>query len=169
MHTRKALYLPALLLPLLLVTQVWGEKDEQAPARPEYIGAKSCRACHIRQHRAWKKMPHAAAWEKLPAEFRAPDKKDAKGRACISCHVTGYGEPGGFVSATESAHLLGVQCEACHGPGSQHRALAKQLSAAKKKFADGDDKRIVLNPTNCADCHNPHVSYAKKYAPKAGD
>ena len=164
----KALYLSALFMPLLLVAQVWGEKDEKPQAAPTYIGAKSCKACHIKQHRGWSKMKHSQAWENLPAEFRAPDKKDAKGRACVSCHVTGYGQPGGFVSAEGSKHLLGVQCEACHGPGSEHKALAKQLSAAKQKFQDGQEKLILLKPTSCADCHNPHVSFAKKYGPKAG-
>ena len=166
----KALYLLGLFVPLLLVAQVWGEKKDDAPkAKPTYLGAKSCKMCHIKQHRSWKEMKHAQAWENLPAEFRTPDKKDDKGRACISCHVTGYQQPGGFESADKSAHLLGVQCEACHGPGSLHKAAANKLRAAKlKKFPADADKFIQLKPTNCADCHNPHLSYAKKYKPKAG-
>ena len=163
----KALYLLGLFVPLLLVAQVWGEKKDDAPkAKPTYLGAKSCKPCHIKMHRSWAKMKHAQAWENLPKEFRAPDKKDAKGRACISCHVTGYGQAGGFVNAIESKHLLGVQCEVCHGPGSQHKAAVKALPKANRKFPAGADKFIQLKPTNCADCHNPHVSYAKKYGPK---
>ncbi|MHC4134732.1 MAG: multiheme c-type cytochrome [Planctomycetota bacterium] len=165
----KALYLSGLVIPLLLAAQVWGEKEGDAPqARPTYVGAKSCKACHIKQHRSWSKMKHAQAWKNLPKESRAPGKKDDKGRACISCHVTGYGQPGGFVNVNESKHLLGVQCEACHGPGSKHKATAKQLAAAKKKFPAGADRFILLKPTDCADCHNPHVSYAKKFGPKGG-
>ncbi|MHC4970928.1 MAG: multiheme c-type cytochrome [Planctomycetota bacterium] len=167
----KALYLvlPGLLLPLLFVAQARGEKEKDAPPpKPTYVGAKSCRMCHAKQHRGWRKMKHAQAWENLPAAFRAADKKDEKGRACISCHVTGYGKPGGFESADKSTHLLGVQCESCHGPGSLHKAAAKKLPKGNKKFPEGADKLIQLKPTNCADCHNPHVSYAKKYKPKPG-
>lgn len=163
----KALYLSplALLASFLLVAQVRGEKEQQA--KPTYVGAKSCKMCHMKQHRTWKKMKHSQAWENLPAQYRT--KTDAKGRACVSCHVTGYQEPGGFESADKSAHLLGVQCEACHGPGSLHKAAANKLRAAKlKKFPQGADKFIQLKPTNCAECHNPHVSYAKQYKPKAG-
>lgn len=165
----KALYLfpLGLLAPLLLVAQARGEKEQQP--KPTYVGAKSCKMCHMKQHRAWKKMKHAQAWENLPKEFRAAGKTDDRGRACISCHVTGYQQPGGFESADKSAHLLGVQCEACHGPGSLHKAAANQLRAAKvKKFPEGANKFIQLKPTNCADCHNPHVSYAKKYKRKPG-
>jgi formate-dependent nitrite reductase cytochrome c552 subunit len=165
----KSLYLILLGLPasLLLVTQVRGEKEKEAPpAPPKYVGESVCRRCHIKQHRAWKKMKHAQAWQNLPKEFKAADQKDAKGRACVSCHVTGYGQAGGFEDAKKSENLLGVQCEACHGPGSRHEATAKQLAKNGKKFQAGQDKFIRLKPTSCADCHNPHVSYAKKYKPK---
>ena len=88
----------------------------------KYVGEKSCKKCHLKQHRGWKKMAHAKAWEQLPAKYHDPAQKDDEGRSCISCHVTGFGKGDldGFVDAEKSAHLMGVQCEACHGPGSKH-------------------------------------------------
>jgi len=50
-------------------------------------------------------------------------KKDAT-PDCIPCHVLGYSQPGGFVNGTMSPHLTNVQCENCHGMGTQHEAFA---------------------------------------------
>ena len=41
--------------------------------------------------------------------------KDEQGRACVQCHVTGYGEPNGFVSVEKAPDLVNVGCESCHG------------------------------------------------------
>ncbi len=134
-----------------------------------YIGASACKKCHIKEDRAWKKMKHASAWENLPEKYRDPSQKDEKGRACISCHVTGYGKDGGFVDATASENLLAVQCEACHGPGSKHKeAGQKVLDEKRDKFNEGEAKFIVKTTTNCTNCHNPHVSYADQYKEGGG-
>ena len=108
---------------------------------------------------------HSKAWTRLPEKYRDPSQKDDKGRACISCHVTGYGDArGGFQDAVASKRLLGVGCEACHGPGSKHIEAGKKLVAEKrKKFNEGEPSYIVLQTKNCSNCHNPHVSHKKKY------
>lgn len=142
-----------------------GVKGQEAPAGDPtagatYIGVKACKKCHIKEERTWKKMKHATAWDNLPEKYRDPSQKDEQGRACISCHVTGFGAQGGFVDPKASEDLLGVQCEACHGPGSKHREAAqKVLDEKREKFNDGEAKFIVSKTTNCADCHNPHVTH----------
>jgi len=150
-----------------------GPEDPAADptAGSKFIGAKECKRCHFKQHRSWKKMKHATAWKNLPKEYRAPDQKDEDGRLCISCHVTGFGEQarGGFENAEKSAHLLGVQCEACHGAGSQHKVAGqKVLDDKRKDFKEGEPSFTIMNPTACAGCHNPHVSHAK-FKPKKED
>ncbi len=129
-----------------------------------YVGAKACKKCHFKQHRSWKSMKHAGAYEALPEKYRDPNEKDEKGRACVSCHTTGYGhaEAGGFVDADQSEHLAGVQCESCHGPGSKHSAAGQVLLDEKRKqFNEGEPTFTVLRTTQCADCHNPHMSFKK--------
>ena len=133
-----------------------------------YVGEKACKKCHFGQHRTWKKIKHAQAWtglEKyLAAEHGGADRKDAEGRQCISCHVTGYGQAAhdGFKSVADSPHLLGVQCEACHGPGSKHIEAGTKVRAEKRKSFNKDEKTYTtLRTANCANCHNPHKTHEK--------
>lgn len=138
--------------------------QEDPTAGSTYVGSDACKKCHFKQHKTWKAMKHAAAWEGLPEKYHDPAQVDDKGRACVSCHVTGYGEAdrGGYVDPETSAHLLGVGCEACHGPGSGHVELGKvMLKEKRKEFAPGESSLTILHPTNCAGCHNPHQSFSK--------
>ena len=145
------------------LTQTQTEPTEPAPTQSaEYLGADACKKCHFKQHKTWGGMKHSQAWDVLKEEYRTLEAKDADGRACISCHVTGWGEDNGFVDPATSEHLLGVQCEACHGPGSRHVELGMQMLKEKRKeFAEGEQTWIVLKTPDCANCHNPHVNHAE--------
>lgn len=163
---RTFLALTGIAAMVLISARVWGVPEEAADPTEgaTYIGADACKKCHLQEHRSWKKMGHANAWENLPAKFRNPEEKDEQGRACVSCHVTGYGhaDRGGFADAEKSAGLLGVQCEACHGPGSKHRDAGQKVLDEKRKEFNPDEKTYnVLKTTNCSNCHNPHVSHEK--------
>ena len=163
---RNILLFTGLCVVLALTAGVWGQDpaDGDPTEGATYLGGKSCKKCHMKQHRTWRKMKHAKAWETLPEKYRAADQKDDDGRVCMSCHVTGWGQQdrGGFKDPTSSEKLLGVQCEACHGPGSKHKAAGqKVLDEKRKKFNEGEKKFIQLKTTNCTNCHNPHVSHTK--------
>jgi len=164
----------AVLAALLLAASlVWGVPEEEGEGNggASYIGQKKCKKCHMKQHRTWKKMKQANAWNTLPEKYRDGQQKDDSGRVCVSCHTTGYGkgDKGGFVDTETSKHLLGVQCEACHGPGSNHKVagdkVLKDKSRKEKKFKAGEKSFINPKPTGCTGCHNPHVSHTK-YKPK---
>lgn len=129
-----------------------------------YVGADTCKKCHFPQHKTWKDMKHAGAWEALPEKFRDPAQVDDAGRACISCHVTGFGhgDKGGFVDIATSANLTGVQCEACHGPGSEHvEKGGAMLKEKRKKLDPGEESHITRKTANCSDCHNPHINHSQ--------
>lgn len=137
-----------------------GPVQDGPPADATFVGEKACKKCHFKQHKTWSSMKHSTAWEVLSEEHRDPAQADEDGRVCISCHVTGWGKPGGFVDAETSAHLLGVQCESCHGAGSAHVELCKQMKKEKRKhFNEGEDSLQTLRTTNCSNCHNPHFSH----------
>jgi hypothetical protein len=172
---RNVLVFTGLCAVLALTAGVWGEDPAPAPNPQandgaEYIGADACKKCHIKQHRSWMKMKHAKTWENLPAKFQTMDAKDEEtGKLCVSCHVTAFGEKGGFVNLEGSKHLLGVQCEACHGPGGKHKPAGQKVMDEKREKFNPDEKTfITLKTVACSNCHNPHVSFKDKYGQPEG-
>jgi hypothetical protein len=136
------------------------------PADQTYTGAKQCGACHFKQYMAWKKTKHAKdAFDSLPEKYKADPE-------CIKCHATGYGAATGFKDAATTPNLTGTSCEACHGPGSKHDAIAKQF-ANKKKLEPEEEKAVrgsiykVLPQNVCIRCHvsqthGEHPKYDKQ-------
>ncbi len=153
--------------------------QEEEPATPEYVGSNTCKKCHFKQHRYWKKTKKAHAIDTLRPTTEADDKvlfdkkkaakldpakdysKDAK---CLQCHTTGYGKPGGFPddgSADEDAqkNLGQVGCESCHGPGSLY-VKHKTDAIAKDKDAKFTFEKMaplgLVHPDKdtCATCHS---------------
>ena len=72
---------------------------------------------------------------------------------CVSCHVTGYGQPGGAtVTHNMGGALVNVGCESCHGPGSAHN----EDPASAPLPAD-------VPETTCVTCHNAEHSDRFQY------
>ncbi len=106
-----------------------------------YVGEKMCVNCHQGASQFWKTTRHAHAYETLSKQHKQFNLD------CVSCHVTGYDQPGGS-TVTHVDGLTSVQCEACHGPGAAH---------LKNPF---DDEHFIKKPplTTCEKCHHqPHV------------
>ena len=91
------------------------QRINQSP--DHFLGAEVCSRCHPGEATQWKSTPHAHAWQTL-----VDAKKDAN-PDCVKCHVVGYKQPGGFTTATETGAMSNVQCESCHGMGTQHEAF----------------------------------------------
>ncbi|MEK6255733.1 MAG: cytochrome c family protein [Chloroflexota bacterium] len=107
---------------------------------------------------------------------------------CGGCHTTGYsplGHQNDMPGITGTWALEGVQCEACHGPGSQHvqapQAVSMELDRSSQlcgschvrnnpaviDASDGFEKHHEQYEdlysskhfaTSCVTCHNPHAS-----------
>lgn len=106
---------------------------------PTYAGVAKCKLCHPKQHKIWSESRHARAFEAL----KAAEQKDPK---CLACHVTGYRETG-----QATPEMSGVQCEACHGPGSLF------ITVHAKKDKEGAQKAgLIARPDQekCKSCHN---------------
>jgi hypothetical protein len=108
---------------------------------PTYTGTRKCKPCHGKQYKSWEQTAMAKAFDRL--------KPEEQGKAdCLMCHATGYGKEGGFKSLEETPAMVGVQCEACHGPGSIYFRVMKDKEKSK---AGG-----LLEQTEavCKVCHN---------------
>lgn len=117
-----------------------------------YAKGKNCIECHEEAQAVWLQTRHAHAWETL---VKANKTFDAE---CVSCHVTGWLQPGG-VNMKNLDGMTDVQCESCHGPGAKHVDVGGD---------DATTKRVVPAAV-CEICHNrfhsPKFDYAT-YLPK---
>ncbi len=105
--------------------------------RPAYLGGETCRKCHVAQYDHWTHTPHAGAWTRWIQQGNSEKLDELQRR------VTGFGSAGGFGPEGRRVDLRNVQCEACHGPGSEH--------------ARGSGARPV-NEATCRKCHTAQWS-----------
>ena len=137
MHKR---ILPFLLTGLLICCLPLLAQDNSSQQDYKYKGANWCKMCHRQDniYSSWQETAHAGAYDVLPAEF-----KDSK--QCRACHVTA-------VTAVGKV-LEGVQCEACHGPGS---AYSKQaiMEDREASLANG---LIIPDRETCVRCHTDQL------------
>lgn len=170
----------ALLGGLALAAIVWRPlptsvaQDASAVVAGTYVGSKSCKKCHSKQHKSWSGLGKANALQILAPGEKADAKRahdldpatdyrqDAR---CVECHVTGLGQPGGFDPskhiAADPDGLGGVGCESCHGPAGgwlgdgKHDKNFKDAAKAERMpalLAAG----FVPEPKaeDCQRCHN---------------
>jgi hypothetical protein len=106
-----------------------------------FVGAERCRSCHAKTYDVWAGSLHARAQVSLPENRRGELR-------CLFCHAT-----------DAQANLVdyavpNVQCEACHGAGNRHIALAVKLgdkgidkAAVKGALEHADEQK-------CRICHS---------------
>lgn len=119
-----------------LAATVFAQEGEKAPAN-EFIGAKKCIMCHKKDGvgPSWESTVHATAFDKLTDE----QKKDAN---FLKYYTTGTDAKGVL--------LEGVQCEACHGAGSNYKAK----SVMEDKEAAIKAGLVIPDEKTCMGCHN---------------
>lgn len=140
------------------VTIIFFAAALMASAQNKYIGSKVCGVCHKAekkgmQYEIWQKSKHAEAYKTLTGA-KAAEIAKAKGLKtpanespeCLKCHAI-----------TTDAKLIpdGVQCETCHGPGSNYMKMAV-MKEREKAIAAGltDFKDKAAIEKLCRSCHN---------------
>ncbi|HEY5133445.1 MAG TPA: multiheme c-type cytochrome [Candidatus Krumholzibacteriaceae bacterium] len=94
-----------------------------------YLGMDICGRCHADLMPRFVASRHFRALETL-REHGAEANPE-----CLACHATGYGRPAGYDPAAEkegAPNLQGVQCEACHGPGTMHERDGSYVTSARR-------------------------------------
>jgi hypothetical protein len=113
------------------------------------VGVKgSCERCHADEHEQWSTTAHAHAFATLEQSDQSMNPE------CLRCHVTCRMDLAEDGSEQVPAELRNVQCEACHGMGTEHAR-------------DGSYGAVTV--TTCLECHDeensPDFDFAT-YLPK---
>jgi hypothetical protein len=127
-----------------------------------YLGSDACFTCHRTQGGSWSETKHAKAFDNLPEKYRTD-------LSCLKCHVTAFGESGGFtagMSAADAKPFQHVGCESCHGPGSRHAAGVQRWMQAdpadEERMMKEMKAAIRKSPPDsvCAACHQAQAHKA---------
>jgi peroxiredoxin len=119
------------------------------PMTSDIAGSSACKSCHEREYAVWSNSAHARSVASLRKDGKDSDP------ACVRCHVTGYGRPGGFPERERPKpdhDLARVGCESCHGAGSDHVKAGGKSPAGIVKLGDKCDSCVVLKI--CGSCHD---------------
>lgn len=129
----------------------------------QYVGVKTCGMCHKsekvgEQLKIWQDSKHAQAYKTLQtdeankiAKEKGFNTKAAETPECLKCHTSGYNIDASSLGKKFSIED-GVQCETCHGPGSEYKS--KKIMQDRKLAVE---KGLILydNPEKlCVKCHN---------------
>ena len=120
----------------------------------QYVGSEACNECHEEEYSNFKKFAKKSRSGES-VKIMAPDLTKAELADCYTCHMTGYGKPGGFVSFEDTPKLADCGCEVCHGPGYDH-------------IESGGDSELIkgkLSMEDCQTCHNPERVDAFDFKP----
>jgi YVTN family beta-propeller protein len=153
-------------LVLALMCRVPAASYVASGKEPIYIGSQACGKCHDtpqigHQFSKWRLSGHAKAY----AALSLPEAKEItklsgiteephRAKMCLGCHATAAEEEDWRHG--EEYHLEdGLQCEACHGPGSEY-AVQEIMQNQERAIANG-----LLMPTrdSCMMCHRVKGSH----------
>lgn len=138
-----------------------------AGAQPTF---PQCILCHAEQTTQWRQTGHATFF----AEAIDGRKSSHYGENCIQCHTVGFDQTaaavnGGFddvakqkgwtfpaelkagnwdAMPAELKAVSNIQCENCHGPGSEHKGDPAKIS-------------VSLGAGDCAQCHDEEPYHVK--------
>ncbi len=115
----------------------------QGSKRENFMGDRACKSCHEDAWRAYASTPHRQAFATLRRKGQSFEPE------CLVCHTTGFQHHNGYSDKSPYNRLVNVQCEACHGYGTEH---------------DRDGAWGAQAKDSCVRCHDqensPNFDYA---------
>ena len=146
-------FLLLLTVAVLLVSAPCSAQGKDKASPPIYVGSDACQKCHAEEYSSFvtyaKKSRSFESIERLQTRLTEEEIKK-----CYSCHTTGFGKPGGFVSPEQTPHLKNAGCEVCHGPGSSHVITESP-----------EEIQLHLTTEDCEVCHISARVKAFRYKP----
>lgn len=130
-----------------------------------YLGDAQCKVCHNKKDEGeiwakWKAEKHPSAFESLKspkalevAKAKGITKPPSEAPECLKCHVTAFDAASGK-TPDKIQMASGVQCEACHGPGSKHAEEGKKVLFKKDATAKPAESIKKPDAKTCEQCHN---------------
>lgn len=136
----------------------------------KFVGPKKCGECHEKEYSSWKTTRMANSFEVLRPGQKVkekqmvsldPDTDYTQVGECLSCHTTGYKLVGGFVSVEKTPDMVGVSCEACHGPGGSYIDAVMDPKHPDFPTEQARTAGLTYPPTErvCKVCHNSRSPY----------
>ncbi len=157
----------AIMLPVPIVTRLFGQ-DKQ----PYYVGARVCGSCHSGkgigdQFGLWLLSKHAQAYALLSrleageiVRLSGITQEPQVAPICLGCHSTAAEAEKWEKDPTFFAGD-GVQCEKCHGPGSEY-ANAKVMMDRKTAMEAGLKMPARRDCMICHSVKGSHVAVHKR-------
>ena len=151
------------LISILMVTMLVGYSYGQDKKANSFIGAEACGMCHKTEKQGkqldiWKNSNHSQAFKTLQtakadsiAAALGHKIAAAKTDACLKCHASGFNVDKTLLGEKFKIED-GVQCETCHGAGSNYKSL-KIMKNKQDAIANG---LVVHEKVEdfCKTCHN---------------
>jgi YVTN family beta-propeller protein len=140
--------------------------SEAMGKQPVYVGVRACTVCHQGKGMGhacsrWLQTKHARAYAVLArpearqiAELSGIPQEPQESPLCLGCHATGahveeWQREDGFQVAD------GVQCEKCHGPGSEYMAESVMMDHVQARAAG----LMMPRRQDCMVCHEVKGSH----------
>jgi len=149
----------------LLCPVCWADGEKKQPV---YLGARVCGECHDgpemgHQHSKWLLSKHARAYAslskpeaKLIAKWSGIPQEPQKAPMCLGCHATAHDAEPWEMDDTFTIED-GVQCEKCHGPGSEYAEREVMLDAKAAMRAGLQMPSL----RDCLGCHKERGSHTQ--------
>lgn len=158
-----------LVLLLWLLIRPWAASAANLVAsglEPIYTGAQACGECHDGpgsgyQYSKWRLSAHARAYAALAmpeakaiAELSGITEEPHKAKICLGCHATAS-ETEDWERVEGFRMQAGLQCETCHGPGSEYSPL-EIMKDRQQAMMHG---LKMPSRETCMVCHRPKGSH----------
>ncbi len=102
--------------------------------KESFLVDRSCMGCHEDAWQVYAQSAHRKAFATLRNKGQQNEPE------CLSCHTTGYRYKNGYADERPFNYLINVQCEACHGYGTEHNRDGKWAQQAKDSCVICHDK-----------------------------